>query len=384
MVLLVVFLALALAAPGESAIGRQSGATFDDLAHRAALARDGGRLDEALALYRQALRLRPGWATGWWYVGTILYDQDRYADARDTLRKLVALEPDKAPASALLGLCEFQTGEYDLSLGDLRKALALGIDDDAQIGAVTRYHAAILLSRSGEFEISFETLRRLARQNHDSENVVVAFGIAVLRKPVLPADLPADEREAVLVAGRAAYNWAARRNPAARAGFEALIVRYPKLPNVHYVFGTFLLDQDADAALEEFGKELERSSTHVPSLLQISLERIKRGQFAVGRPFAERAVSLAPNNFVARNVLGRILLEMDDVAGAIEQLEAGVRLAPGSAETHFALARAYARADRASDASRERATFKKLEAERLKAAASVAPADAEPEGGQSP
>ena len=38
-----------------------------------------------------------------------------------------------------------------------------------------------------------------------------------------------------------------------------------------------------------------------------------------------------------------------------------MRLAPESPETHFALARAYAKAGRAEDAARERARFTELE-----------------------
>ena len=37
-------------------------------------ARDAGRLDDAAALYAQALRLRPGWVEGRWAMGTILYE----------------------------------------------------------------------------------------------------------------------------------------------------------------------------------------------------------------------------------------------------------------------------------------------------------------------
>jgi Flp pilus assembly protein TadD len=60
-------------------------------------------------------------------------------------------------------------------------------------------------------------------------------------------------------------------------------------------------------------------------------------------------------------VLGRILLNRDDVEGAIKNLEEGARLAPLSREMHFELARAYARAGRKDDAARERETFRKLD-----------------------
>src|SRR5215468_7526691 len=64
----------------------QSDAAFDQTVKNADQAREAGRLDEALDLYGKALQMRPNWADGWWYAGTILYDSDRYADARDAFR----------------------------------------------------------------------------------------------------------------------------------------------------------------------------------------------------------------------------------------------------------------------------------------------------------
>src|SRR5688572_16277707 len=60
----------------------QAGASgFTTLSARADAAREAGRLDEAVALYRKALALRPAWKEGWWSLGTILYEQDAHKDA---------------------------------------------------------------------------------------------------------------------------------------------------------------------------------------------------------------------------------------------------------------------------------------------------------------
>ena len=72
-------------------------------------------------------------------------------------------------------------------------------------------------------------------------------------------------------------------------------------------------------------------------------------------------MKLKPNMYPARNVLGRVLLQLGEVDRAIKELEEGVRLAPHSPEMHFALARAYTRAGRKQDADRERETFKQLQ-----------------------
>jgi tetratricopeptide (TPR) repeat protein len=331
------------------------------LAKRADEARESGRFDEAIALYLQALKQKPNWPEGWWYVGTILYELDRYPEARDAFLNLTSLQPKNPPAAALLGLCQYRTREYEPALVNLQKARLLGLGANQELITVTRYHAAILMTRFEQYEVAFEILREFAREQNETAKVIEAFGITALRMPFLPEEVPPDKREIVLMAGRAAYDWAARRPRDARRGFEELIARYPRAPNVHYVFGAYLLLENADAALEEFRKELEISPTHAPAMLQIAFEYIKRGDYTTALPYAEKAVQIAPNLFPARNALGRILLETGEVKRAIEELEAGVKLAPDSPEMHFVLARAYARAGRKEDAAREREVFTKLD-----------------------
>src|SRR4029453_11280639 len=109
--------------------------------------------------------------------------------------------------------------------------------------------------------------------------------------------------------------------------------------------------------------ELEISPNHFPSMVQMAFEYLKRDQYNDALPFAEKAVQIAPKMYAARNVLGRLLLELGQVARAITELEEGVRIAPSSPEMHFALARAYTRAGRKEDANREREIFKKLQDE---------------------
>jgi predicted Zn-dependent protease len=98
-------------------------------------------------------------------------------------------------------------------------------------------------------------------------------------------------------------------------------------------------------------------------MVQMAFEYLKRDQFTDALPLAEKAVQLAPKLYAARNVLGRVLLELGQVDRSIRELEEGVRLAPSSPEMHFALARAYTRAGRKQEAAREREAFKKLQDE---------------------
>ena len=343
-----------------SAASKAQDAAFGGLAKSAEEARGAERLDEAVKLYQQALQARPSWIEGRWYLGTILYSQERFEEALDAFRRIVGAKPDDARSWVFKGLCEFELKSYDRALSDLQRAHALGIPSK-EIYHVATYHLGILLTRHEQYEESLEYLSRLAREGNESTSVAEALGLSVLRLPLLPAELPAPKREMVLMAGRATIHWANARRAPARAGYEELLLRYPEAPNAHYAFGVFLLKQDADAALEQFGRELRLQPFHVEAMLQIALEKNVRAESDEALALAQKAVELAPQNPAGRNILGRILLNRDDVLGAIRNLELGVKIAPLSREMRFELARAYAKAGRTEDAAREREAFQKLD-----------------------
>jgi len=334
--------------------------SFDQIAKRAAEARQRDQLEEAIKLYRQAVRLRPSYDEGWWYLSTILYDLDRYEEARETLRRFISLRPKAGPGWAMLGLCEFELREYERSLQHLMKGQSLGFGDFQQLRYVARYHLELLLTRFERFEEGSLILAALVLEGKESPAIIEALGLNVLRMPYLPSELPSDKRELVLKAGRATYDALVHRTEEAYRGYQELVGRYPQEPNVHYAFGVFLLKDHSEEALREFRREIELFPNHVAARLQIALEYIKRGQFDPALPFAEEAVKLAPRDFAARRTLGRILLVKGDTVRAVQELEAAVKLAPGNPETHYALATAYERVGRKEDAQRERAEFARL------------------------
>jgi len=340
-----------------------SDAEFDRLVKLADDAREAERFDEAISSYGKALKIKPKWPDGWWYIGAIFYQADHYAEARDAFQNLVALEQDRGPAWAMLGLCQFQTGDYEKAAVALERSRTLGVNDNSELAGVVRYHMALLYVRFEYFENAFEVLNEFVRVGHESPKVIEAFGLTLLRMPMLPKDIPADQREKVLLAGQAGYNMAARRMDQTRGNFDALLSKYPNDPNIHYAFGVYMLPQDADVSLKEFKRELEISPNHVPSMVQMAFEYLKRDQYNDALPLAEKSVQLAPKLYAARNVLGRVLLELGQVDRSVKELEEGVKLAPSSPEMHFALARAYTRAGKKQEAQRERETFKKLQDE---------------------
>ena len=339
----------------------QSGAEFDKLVAAAAAARQANQWDEAIALYAKAVKLKPAYVEGYWYQGTSYYSLDKFPECRDKFREVIRLAPKNGAAFAFLGLCEFGLKEYDRSLQHLLQSRMYGVGDTGDLGGVARYHAAILMNRIEQFEQALETLGEFANEGNDNPRVIEAMGIATLRLPMLPVELPPDRREMVLIAGRASYQMATRNTAAAGKAFESLVIRYPETPNVHYANGVYLLLEQPDKAIDEFKKELELQPGHPASIMQIAFEYLKRGDAMSALPWAKQAAAAAPKDFAPHKALGQALLDTGDVAGAIAELQAGITLAPESPGLHFTLARAYQKAGRLEDATKERDEFTRLD-----------------------
>lgn len=335
--------------------------SLDRIEKQAQAARAANHVDEAIALYKKGVALKPSWDEGWWSIGTLNYELDRFPEARDAFRHLTAIKPDVAVPWAMLGLCQYETRQYDQALANLRHGIALGLGQGQDIADVADFHLALLLTRFEEYEASMKLLSVFAQRNLNHPSYIEAMGIAALRKPLLPAEVPPTDRLLIMDVGRVMFDAAALRTTEAGVEFKALVAKYPETPNIHYLYGSFLMFSDADGGLVEMKKELEISPAHVPAMVTIASEYIQRKQYKDGLPFASKAVELQPQSFPAHAVLGRIFVEGDiDLARGLSELEEARKLAPASPQVRIALATAYTKAGRKEDAARERQEFSKL------------------------
>lgn len=353
--------------------------TFDAVCANATRAREANAADEAIRWYRRGVRMRPRWDEGWWYLATLLYDRDRYAESRDAFTRFLRLKPGAGPARALRGLCEFQLKDYAAALADLDKWASEGRRGNQETGLVALYHLAALRIRGGQFELALAPVTQLCASVPESPQFVRAAGLMLLRKAIFPDDVPKQEQQLVDAAGHASCSWLAGRNDEARARFKDLIDRYPDAPNAHYCYGLFLRAQGSGEALAQFQEEMRVQPGSVYPRLELAFELIKRGDYTGARPYAEESVKLAPGLFAAHNALGRALVETGELQRGIAELEEAARLAPESPEMLHALAHAYDLAGRRVDAERSRAAFQRLEeSRRRKQTPAVSRGDAPP------
>ncbi len=218
----------------------------------------------------------------------------------------------------------------------------------------------MLLNATGQFELAGSFLMEFAANRSDSPQITQLAGITALRLPQLPKDVPASQERLVSLAGQCALLAWRKKGAEARAAAEMMLREFPNQPNVNYLMGYVLLADAKDGALDSFEKEILVSPQHVQARLQISLEYLRRGEPEKGLVRAQEAAQLAPSDFMAQNVIGRIYLALNRPQEAVEALERSVRLQPFATETHYALANAYQRLGDTASAEKHRKIFRSI------------------------
>jgi tetratricopeptide (TPR) repeat protein len=315
---------------------------FQAIATAASAAREGGRADEAIRDYSRAVALRPDWTEGWWYLGTMQYDQDHYAEAIPPLTKLVGLSPDLGAGWAFLGLSEFETRDYKNSFEHLQKAQTIGIADDPDLARVSGYHLALLLNQNGEFDRATALLLSMSGSNEPAPQIKTALGIALLRIPLLPDEIDPSQDALIQSAGGAAA--VSSDIPRYLEALGALIHDHPQTPYLHYRYGLALaVAGRTEEALAAQQQEAAISPESALPRIQIATLQIVLQKYPDAVRSAQQAVALAPSSFAAHNVLAKAL----DAGGKAHQAAAvesrkALEFAPERPEVDRKIASMYA------------------------------------------
>jgi len=358
-------LLLLLAAASATQSPPQTPQNFEELSAKAQQAYEANHTEEAADLYSRAVKLRPDWAQGWWVIGMIAYERDQYPECRDALTRMVKLDAAAAPGWALLGLCEFRTKQYDAAFEHLKKAhmLVPVTQPGGPLLDMADYHLSLLLKQQGAFEVAQELLMRVARKVHDNPDMMFAAGLPSLRMSILPSDVPANQRDVVSMAGKAFWDLATQQPEVAEADFKSLVSKYPKVPNVHYFYGTYLAARHPEQCAPEFLQELKITPDSIPVRVELALQYILNDKLDEALKFAREAVALSPDSVGARLALAKTLQNRGDRQGALAAYLAAERLDPVSPVIRLYIVNTYRALGRIQDMEREKAEYDRLKTE---------------------
>ena len=323
-----------------------------DAEHAQALGKDV----DATALYVKALQQDPTWTEGWWRYGGLLYEQQKFQDARVAFARLTQLAPRNPLGFALLGLCEYGLGDWNNASLHLNKALNHGgLPPD--IANVAMYDFGLVLMQQHNRNGAIIIFRLLQHQTPDYPNLVPAFGSAELNLQAIPTpEQPI--YPAVLLEGQAAIAVLELRIADAEHFYRQAIEENPKLPFTHLCLALFLLNQgkEKDAEAELQAESLVNTATADPWIWLARLTLARRDA-TDARADAERALKLRPEDGLLYLIIGRSFIidqQWDKASTALQRAEA---LAPDNYEVHYALTTVYSALHQTEDAVAERKMF---------------------------
>jgi tetratricopeptide (TPR) repeat protein len=333
---------------------------FDQLLQAAEKARDENRNDEAVRLFRRALSENPDSEEGLWYLASVLYEKEQFAEARDVLRQFMTLRPDAGPGWALLGLSEFQLREYSRALDHLQRGMADGLGGRKGLVQTVYYDAVILLTRFERYDDSMDMLQKMLASGDSVPGLLEPAGLAGLRLPYLPAEIPPDQRNLIALAGKAVMAAQTEHYEEADLDLVRLVEAYPHQPGVHFLRGAYLAQLHPQEAVPEFERELEISPFHVLARVRLAQQLVTDGEFDRALALAHQAIQLDPKRASAHMMAGEALIAKADEAGGIRELEAAREIDPSIARIHWDLLRAYAAVGRKEEAGREKKEIERL------------------------
>lgn len=306
----------------SSAEDPSSPGSFEKLSAQATSQREAGKIEESIDSYKSALKSNPGWAEGWWYLGTLNYDADKYSEAIPAFRHLVELNPRMGAALAFLGVSEFAEKDYPAALEHLRRGHDIGYVDDPDLAKVAEYHLAILLNWNGEFEQATQLLQSKFDLSHAPSQIKTVLGMALLQIPLVPQQVDSSNDALIHSAGEVAARLLDRSSEEGVKALHQMLTTYPKTPYLHYAYAKVLATANKfDEALSQLSDETKTNPDGaLPYMSRASIYlQLHRAQDAFIA--AQEAVRLAPRLGVAHEILGRALQGLGKVEEAAKELE---------------------------------------------------------------
>lgn len=320
----------------------------------------------AVAILEKGLKIDPDWKYGLWKAGLPLCQNEQYATARPHLARLTRIDGTLGAAWALLGMCEFQLGEYRATVEHIDRANRLGIPAQSGFRDSAGINLGLAYLELGEFDAAIELLNKLVpcEDQQKREQIITAFGYAAMHQS-LKASLSAEERGVVERVGEAYYRSAAGDRPGSRTIFADLFKKYPKATALHFVYANLLLYwAELEAAGLEFRAELANDPESYPARQGLAYVAVQNSEApdADSLRWAKEAAQMRPDLYQPHFYLGQLLLRNDQPQQAAVEIEAARRLSPSTSGVRYALAKAYRALGREADADRELKEFEQLKA----------------------
>jgi FkbM family methyltransferase len=262
-----------------------------------------GRLEEAIAIYRQLVQQFPQDVEAWFWLGVIADHQGKLDDSVACYRQVLAWQPNSAETYGNLGSVLLKQGKLEEAIVQHQQALELMPDNPN-----AHYNLGVALYRKGQGEAAIAHYTQAIALNPNYAHAHHNLGMVLYDQEKL-AEAASHYRRAVEL--------------------------MPENVNVYNSLGVTLYRQkhyEEAIAVYEQAIAIQPNYVIAHDNLGIVLKQIGRIEEAIAH--YERAIALNPNFANAYNNLGNTLREQGQLELALANCEQAIRLQPRFAEAH--------------------------------------------------
>ncbi len=297
-----------------------------------------GRTGDAIAAYREAIRIRPDYADAFYNYGNALKELKRLDEALASYDTALALRPDNAAAFHNRGLVLQELKRPGDALASLEKALALKPDY-----AEAFFNRGLVLQQQERLDEALASFDQAVAFKPDYAEAFHSRGIALQRLARLDEALASYDRVVALQPDHAAaFNnrgvalQLLQRTDEALASYDKAVTLRPNYPEAFRNRGRALQQLERPAeALASYDQALALSPSYLEALngRTVALLKLRRLEEALAN--CDRTLVLKPDHAEACNDRGVILQEMKRFDEALASYGRAQTLKPGFAEAIY-------------------------------------------------
>jgi len=131
-----------------------------------------GKIEEAIAHYREAIRIKPNYLGAHYNLGVNLVKQGRHEEAMDHYREALRIDPHDAETHNKVGILLAREGKHQEALGHFTEALRFKPDF-----AAARYNLGLALAEQGEYQKALPHFTEALRLNPDFPEAHFSLGM---------------------------------------------------------------------------------------------------------------------------------------------------------------------------------------------------------------
>ena len=132
---------------------------------------ESGQYEEAIASYKEALRIKPDDADAHYNLGYVYRELGQYEEAIASFKKSIHIKPDDADAHYNLGYAYRKLGQYEEAIASFKKSIRIKPDD-----ANAHFNLGLAYDESGQYEEAIASYKEVLRIKQDDADAHYNLG----------------------------------------------------------------------------------------------------------------------------------------------------------------------------------------------------------------